>query len=139
MALCLPRASQGRHLHTVDLLTGMTHICQARVRFTALPAEPGPAAAAGRMCPLAAVQEAVPPAAAAAAAAGGRAAAGAGLWPGPGRADPGPAWKPAAVGWAEPGAAWAEAAVGVGWVEAGVLVEERWLKGQADCWILQGE
>lgn len=42
-----------------------------------------------------------------------------------------------AVGWVEPEAAWAETVVEVGWVGAGFLVGEHWLKGQADCWILQ--
>lgn len=41
------------------------------------------------------------------------------------------------MGWAEPVAAWAELVVEVGWVEAGFLVGEQWLRGQADCWILQ--
>lgn len=44
-----------------------------------------------------------------------------------------------AVGWVEPEAAWAETVVEVGWVGAGFLVGEHWLKGQADCWILQAE
>lgn len=61
------------------------------------------------------------------------------MWPGPAQADPGLEQKVAAVGRVEPGAAWPEIAVGVGWGEPGFLVEERWLKGQADCWILQGE
>lgn len=41
--------------------------------------------------------------------------------------------------WAEPVAAWAELVVEVGWEEAGFLVGEQWLRGQADCWILQRE
>lgn len=41
-----------------------------------------------------------------------------------------------AVGWVEPVAAWAETVVEAGWVGAGFLAGEHWLKGRADWWIL---
>lgn len=41
--------------------------------------------------------------------------------------------------WEEPEAAWAETVVAVDWVGAAFLVEEHWLKDQADCWILRLE
>lgn len=61
------------------------------------------------------------------------------MWPGPEWADPGPEWKASAVEREEPVAAWPEFVAEAGWVALGVLVGEHWLKGQADCWILQPE
>lgn len=58
------------------------------------------------------------------------------MWPGLEWAEPGLEWAVSAVGWVEPVAAWAETVVEAGWVGAGFLVGEHWLKGRADCWIL---